>query len=141
MKILVAVDGSPHTQRMLAYLESHKDWFGTGGAEFTVVHSVPAVPPGAANMLSKDDLKVYYDGEAEKVFEPVRQFFARLGWSPAYVSKVGPAAENIAHVGKQGSFDLLLMGSHGHGALGQLLLGSVATRVIAQCSTPVLLVR
>ena len=33
------------------------------------------------------------------------------------------------------------MGSHGHGTLANLVLGSVATKVMALCSTPVLLVR
>lgn len=140
MKILVAVDGSPHSERMLAYLEHHKDWF-VAGAEFTVVHSVPAVPPGAAHMLSKDDLKAYYDSEADKVFGPVRTFFSRLGWPANFVTKTGPAADNISTLATQGSFDLLVMGSHGHGALGKLMLGSVATKVIAQCNTAVLLVR
>jgi nucleotide-binding universal stress UspA family protein len=33
------------------------------------------------------------------------------------------------------------MGSHGHGTMANLVLGSVATRVLAACKTPVLLVR
>ncbi|HNI85575.1 MAG TPA: universal stress protein, partial [Ottowia sp.] len=33
------------------------------------------------------------------------------------------------------------MGSRGHGALGGLVMGSVATKVLASCEVPVLLVR
>jgi nucleotide-binding universal stress UspA family protein len=33
------------------------------------------------------------------------------------------------------------MGSHGHSALGALFMGSTAQRVLAKCSTPVLLIR
>jgi hypothetical protein len=33
------------------------------------------------------------------------------------------------------------MGSHGHGTLTNLVMGSVATKVLAHCKTPVLLVR
>ena len=40
-----------------------------------------------------------------------------------------------------GEFDLLIMGSHGPGTLGNLVMGSVATQVIAQSKVPVLLVR
>jgi nucleotide-binding universal stress UspA family protein len=36
---------------------------------------------------------------------------------------------------------LLVMGSHGHGTLGNLVMGSVATQVLAHCKVPVLLVR
>ncbi|MDP4770616.1 MAG: universal stress protein, partial [Limnohabitans sp.] len=38
-------------------------------------------------------------------------------------------------------FDLVVMGSHGHGTLGNLVMGSVATQVLANCKVPVLLVR
>jgi nucleotide-binding universal stress UspA family protein len=57
------------------------------------------------------------------------------------VWKVGHAGENIAKMAESGKFDLLVMGSHGHGALGNLVMGSVATQVLAHCSVPVLLVR
>jgi len=36
---------------------------------------------------------------------------------------------------------LVLMGSHGHGEFANVVLGSVATQVLAACRTPVLLVR
>ena len=37
--------------------------------------------------------------------------------------------------------DLVVMGTHGRGALGRLLLGSVATEVLCKCERPVVLVR
>jgi len=50
-------------------------------------------------------------------------------------------AESIAGLAKEGRFDLVVMGSHGHGEVLNLVLGSVATRVLAQCEVPMLLVR
>jgi hypothetical protein len=48
MKILVAVDGSPFTKRMLAYLAAHDEWLGDAH-QYTVLHTVAAaVPPRAA---------------------------------------------------------------------------------------------
>ena len=47
----------------------------------------------------------------------------------------------IAAVGEKGKFDLVLMGSHGHSSLGNLVMGSVATKGLANCGVPVLLVR
>ena len=55
--------------------------------------------------------------------------------------KVGQAGELIAKFADAGKYDLLVMGSHGHGALGNLVMGSVATKVLANCGVPVLLVR
>ena len=66
MKILVPVDGSPFTKRMLAYLATHDEWLG-GDHEYTVLHAVPPVPPRAAAVLERDVLKGYYDEAAEKV--------------------------------------------------------------------------
>ena len=53
----------------------------------------------------------------------------------------GLIADTIAATASEGSFDLLMMGSHGHGTLGNLVMGSVATQVLARCKVPVLLVR
>jgi nucleotide-binding universal stress UspA family protein len=140
MKILVAADGSPYTKRMLAYLAAHDEWLGNTHS-YTVLHTVTAVPPRAASVLDRQVLKDYYESEGEKVFKPIRQFFERQGIKASYVAKVGPAAETIAATADKGKFDLLMMGSHGHGTLTNLVMGSVATKVLANCSTPVLLVR
>lgn len=140
MKILVAADGSSYTKKMLAYLAAHDDWLGPQH-QYTVVTAVAAVPPRAAAVLDKDTLKSYYDDSAEKVFKPIRSFFGKQGIRADYVGKVGAAADVIADLAKKGKFDLVVMGSHGHGTLTNLVLGSVATKVLAHCSTPVLLVR
>ncbi|MGM9513227.1 universal stress protein [Roseateles sp. DB2] len=140
MKILVAVDGSSFTKRMLAYLVAHDEWLGNAH-QYTVLHAVPAVPPRAAAVLDKAVLKSYYDDEAEKVLKTVRTFFDKQKVRAEFVSKVGPAAEVISAAANKGKYDLLLMGSHGHGTLGNLVLGSVATKVMSQTEVPVLLVR
>ncbi|WP_029001524.1 universal stress protein [Azohydromonas australica] len=140
MKILVPVDGSPYTKHMLAYLAEHEEWL-SGAHRYTLLHVVPAVPPRAAAALDKDVVKSYYESESEKVFKPIRTFFKNKGVEIDYVSKVGHAADHIAGLADKGKYDLLIMGSHGHSALGNLVMGSVTTKVMAHCKTPVLLVR
>ncbi len=140
MKILVAVDGSPFTKKMLAYLAAHDEWLGDHH-RYTVVHAVPGVPPRAAAVLDRATLKAYYDESAEKVFKPIRSFFEKNRLQAEYRYKVGPAAEVVADGARKGGFDLLMLGSHGHGTLGNLVMGSVATKVLAHCQTPALIVR
>ena len=140
MKILVAADGSSYTKRMLAYLAAHDEWLGAQH-DYTVLHAVAAVPARAASALDKSTLKGYYDEGAEKVFRPIRTFFGKQGLKARFVSKVGPAAEAIADAAKKGDYDLLVLGSHGFGTLSNLVLGSVATKVLANCRTPALLIR
>lgn len=140
MKILVAVDGSVYSKRMLAYLAAHDEWLGDQH-DFTVVHVVPPVPPRAAAVLDKAVLSEYYDDEAAKVLKPIRAFMDKRGINVKYVTKPGHAAEVIATIAAKNKFDLLMMGSHGHTTLGNLVLGSVATKVMATCDVPVLLIR
>ena len=140
MKILVPVDGSAFTNRMLAYSAAHQDFMGPQH-EYTIMNAVAAVPPRAAAVIEKETLAAYYRDEAEKVFKPIRTFFTRQGLKAAFVTKIGPAAENISALANKGGYDLLVLGSHGHGTLTGLVMGSTSTKVVAQCSTPVLLVR
>lgn len=140
MKILIAADGSDYTKHMLAYLAAHDEWLGNRH-HYTVLTVVPGVPPRAAAVIAKDDLAAYYREEADKVFAPVRAFFKQSSIDATYQAEHGHAAEVIAAAADKGQYDLLMMGSRGQGTVANLVMGSVATRVIAQCGVPVLLVR
>ena len=140
MKILLAVDGSEYTARMLDYLAAHKEWSQAGHA-FTVFNAVLPVPHRAAAFAGPDLVHHYYDEEARDILDPVRAALAARGIEAAYAHKVGHAADEIAAYAENGKFDLVVMGSRGQGALSNLVLGSVAMKVLARCSVPVLLVR
>ncbi len=140
MKILIAVDGSAHTKRMLAYLAAHDEWRAQAH-QFTVLHTVLSVPPRASSFLDKASVQAYYEDEAQKVFKPIRSFLGKQGIEATYVYKVGHPAQEIATLATKGKFDLLMMGTHGHSAFGNLVMGSVVTKAMALCEVPVLLVR
>ncbi|MFW9615172.1 universal stress protein [Aquabacterium sp.] len=140
MKILLPVDGSPYTKRMLAWLATHEEWL-SGQHEFTVLTVVPLIPPHAASMFPPEQLKSYYEDTAEGIFKPIRKFTAKHDLRTAYVGKTGHAPDVIAKFADKGKFDLIIMGSHGHSNLMNLVTGSVATKVLASCKVPVLLVR
>lgn len=70
-----------------------------------------------------------------------RRLFLQQAIDAEFSHRIGQPADAIATVAREGEFDLVLVGSQGHGALANLLLGSVATKVLAQCATPTLLVR
>lgn len=140
MKILAAVDGSTFTRRMLAYVAAHDEWLGPQH-EYTMLHSVQPVPQRAALEIDRAALKAYYDETGEKVFKPLRIFCSKQGLNATFVIKAGPPAETIAEMATKGRYDLVVMGSHGHSTLGNLVMGSVSTKVLALCTTPVLLIR
>ncbi len=140
MKILVAVDGSEFTRRMVAYWTAHDEWLGASHA-YTVLTVVPTIPPRAAAVLDRELLHAYYADEGEKVFKPLRTFLDGQGIQATFLSKTGHVADVIAKTAEEGKFDLLMMGSHGHSELAGLVMGSVATRVLAGCKVPLLIVR
>ena len=140
MKILLAVDGSSYTKKMLAYLTTHNELFSTNN-EYTVFTVQAALPPRARAAVGKEIVAKYHLDEAEKVLAPVTKFLLRHGIDAKSSWKTGHAGESIADMAESGAFDLLVMGSHGHGTLVNLVMGSVATQVLAHCKVPLLLVR
>lgn len=140
MKILLAVDGSAYTKKMLAYLTTHEEVFGSHN-DITLFTVQAPLPPRARAAVGAEVANGYYADEAAKVTDPVVKFLKRHGIEPKVQHKVGQPGEQIAKAASAGKFDLVLMGSHGHSALGNLVMGSVATQVLAHCEVPVLLVR
>ncbi|TAK77807.1 MAG: universal stress protein [Aquabacterium sp.] len=140
MKILLAVDGSEHTKRMLAWMAAHEEWLGPEH-QYVVLTVVPPIPPHAMEFLDADYLRSYDNEQAEAVFKPIRAFIDQHKLQATYVHEVGHAGDAIAEVAAEQKVDMLVMGSHGRGALAGLVMGSVATRVVAVCKTPVLLIR
>ena len=140
MNILLAVDGSTYTKKMLAYLAAHDEMLGSSHT-YTAITVQPQLPPRARAALGKEVVDKYHAEEGEKVLSPVVKFMARQGVQLKTMTKVGPAGETIAKVAESGKYDLVVMGTHGHGSLGKLVMGSVSTQVLANCQGPVLLVR
>ena len=140
MKILLAVDGSAYTKKMLAYLATHQDLF-TAGNDYTVFTVRPVLPARAVSVAGKDLVDSYHLDEAERVLAPVSKFLLRHGIDAKTSWKAGPVGVTIAKFAQSGKFDLVMMGSHGHGSLVNMVMGSVATQVLSQCEVPVLLVR
>ncbi len=98
------------------------------------------------NAVSEEDrllqaTREYHEEEARKVLDPVVARLQEQGLKAEAVWKTGPLGETIASYADKNHFDMVIMGSHGHGALGRLVMGSVANRVLAHCGVPVLLVR
>lgn len=139
MKILLAVDGSPYTKKMLAYLAANEMFSPSN--EYTAFTAQMMLPSQARAALGKELVAKYYEDEGEKVMAPVSKFLERHGVKAKASWKTGSPGELIAKMADDGKFDLVVMGSHGHGALVNLVVGSVATKVLANCKVPVLIVR
>jgi nucleotide-binding universal stress UspA family protein len=140
MKILLAVDGSHVTKRMLAYIAAH-DELMQPGTTYTVLTVVHPLPQFAGPALGRATLDQHYKEEADMVLQPIRAFAKQQAWKVEFEHAVGQPAQTIAEAANTQSFDMVVMGTHGHSSLANVVMGSVATGVLARCKVPVLLIR
>lgn len=140
MKVLLPVDGSEYTGRILEFLAKPDGLVGRDAhfTAFTVLDPAHLHPARFSNATSMD---AFMQDQAERVLGPVRAFMRQRCWTIETDYVPGPTAQAIVgkiEVLKPG---LVVMGTHGRSALGSVVLGSVASGVLANCKVPLLLVR
>jgi nucleotide-binding universal stress UspA family protein len=141
MKILLAADNSAFTRRAARHLVTHLSWFAQAPEVF-VLHVHPPIPyPGAAARAGKAAVEKYLKEDSEAALKVATRELDKAKVRYTAYWTTGNVAEQIAASVKKHAVDLVVMGSHGEGALSNLVLGSVATKVIATIKTPVLIVR
>ena len=140
MKILVAVDGSAPSVAMLKQLCERLAWFREN-PQLVLLYVHPALPyKRAVAWAGKDAVHQYYEEESEAALTPARELLAQHGVAYEVEKQVGDPAAEIVRVAGSG-YDLVAVGTHGHTGLTGLVMGSVATKVIASSPVPVLLLR
>lgn len=55
--------------------------------------------------------------------------------------KIGNPVEQIVATAQEGNFDLIIMGTHGHGKMEERIIGSTASDVIRLSYVPVTVIR
>jgi nucleotide-binding universal stress UspA family protein len=141
MKILFGVDGSTQALSALETLLRSFAYFRDAPA-LTLLFVHPRVPyKGAVATVGRDVVDRYYEEEAEAALRGARDALTAQG-IPFEVDKcVGSPAEEIAKRAEDGKFSMIALGTHGHTALVNLVMGSVATGVVARSKLPVLLLK
>jgi len=144
MKILLAADGSECTEAAARHVVAHLDWFA-GRPEVHVLHvSIPLparVTSSVAGVAGSVALEDYHRLESESATEVVARVFGEAGVPCKLSWAVGNIAAELDRYARRHAIDLVVMGSHGHGALAGVVLGSVTTKCLATLETPILVVR
>jgi nucleotide-binding universal stress UspA family protein len=130
MRILLAYDGFEHSQHAL---EQAAKLAADGKGEITVLS---VVPPDARG--SKSGGHVMLRPHAHEDVARAHAYLRELGLPSEMKMEAGDPAEEIVAEATTGGYDVVVVGSRGHGALGRLLLGSVSTEVVARAPCPVL---
>ena len=140
MKILLPVDGSEYSRAAVEFVASRSTLIGSE-PQVNVVNVQLAVPARAARVVGKSALTDYYMEESDKALRPALRRLARAGLKAERRCLVGHPGEEISAAAVRDKVDLIVMGSHGHSALRNLLLGSVTNNVLARTHIPLLVLR
>ncbi len=141
MKILLAVDGSAAADRAATKLVESLAWYAvTPEVDVITVHlPVPRVG-GMHRVVSDAQIDSYYADECANALKSVAGILDAAGVSYRTHTAIGQPAQVIVERARQLRSDLICMGTRGHGAVGAMVLGSVARDVVAQSPVPVTLV-
>jgi len=138
-KILVPVDLSDEHP---SELEFAKDLARAMGAKILLLHVVDYVPTVLPVELPAGypmpQLDVVQKSAERKLAEVARDF---AGLDVECTVEIGAAAHEITACAEREGVDHIVVGSHRHGALARMVLGSVAERVARTAHCPVTIVR
>lgn len=124
-KILVPLDGSDESKMVLPLAGALAQRFD---ASLVLAH-VAEVPPEA----SIRDLADYFHGLAP-------QLESKRVKAKGIVARGKPPA-GLLRIAKRESVDLVVMSAHGYGAVGRMLFGSVASKLIRESLVPVIVAK
>ena len=141
-KILVPVDGSAFSFSAAKYAIALAK---PSGAEVICVHSIVNPPymtyPSAGMMIPRyiEEAKT----EASGWFDQIKAMAAPAGVKVTTdtILDVFSITDSILNYAKAHNVDLIVMGTHGRSGVKRLLMGSVASGVVAHAGCPVLVVR
>jgi nucleotide-binding universal stress UspA family protein len=142
MKVLVATDGSKaalhavkYTIRLLAQLASPSN-----AVTLISVHDDVGLRH-ARRFVGSDAVEEYLRELSDKELKPASKLLDAANVRHDMVIKTGHISQEIVDFARSCKFDLIVLGAKGRGAIADLLLGSVAQRVLAMATCPVLLVK
>ncbi len=140
MKILVAVDGSPISTKAVKFAISLAKQLSEPPM-LTLFYADPPLISAAATKLGPAATKTYHDDNVNYAVKSARTALrrARLEFDEDLV--VAQPAQAIVRAATKGRYDMIVMGSRGRSAISGLFLGSVTSKVIANCEIPVTVAR
>lgn len=143
-RVLVSLDGSPFAEAALPIAGELARMLQ---GDLALMQSVP-MPEGAqtnhhGRVLAYLDQRVEsLEAEARAYLRSVADRLVAEGMAAPLVEvRVGPPGETIVAASRELGAGLVAMATHGRGAVGRLVMGSVADQVLRTSSVPLLLTR
>lgn len=143
MKILLATDGSKGSEAALQNIAARPWPAGSEVKVLSVVEMHLAPKPGSWLVPDSHYLNLLHELQ-ERARVAVEQAETVLKATPLQVSSeivIGNSKSSILKQAEDWSADLIVLGSHGHGRLERMLIGSVSQAILAQAHCSVEIIR
>ena len=139
-RLLVALDGSPQSTRVLPYAAEIARQLGSHVTLLRCVQGIELVPgvPPAAPVAVPVPLTPDTEAAEAALYDPQESLIAG-GIDTDIRIQVGRASQGILQVADDEDADLIAMTTHGREGGRRLLLGSVAESVLRDCARPLLI--
>lgn len=142
LKILIAVDGSPQALRAVVFATDLLRRMVSESGTVTLMNVHDDIGYRyAESFVGRDTVAQYLRDLALEDLKDGERILAEAGIPCRTEIRTGHVAREIVDFAAAGGFDLIVLGAKGRSALADLLLGSVAQRVLATAVQSVLLVR
>ena len=142
--ILLATDGSAASAHAAALAIGLARTHGAQLTALYVVDPYPYLGLGEANPMGFQAYMSAAMDHASRAHAAIAALAAeggpKVNVAPRVVEDVGASA-GILQTSKELGTDLIVVGSHGRSGIARLMLGSVASRVVAESTVPVLVAR
>lgn len=140
MKILLPVDGSDHSNRVTRHVIRLVQ--NCTGHEILLLNvQTPVDAPEVLGHLPVREIEAMQESRGGDALTAARQLLDGAGIDYVPEVAIGPVAETIARYAGEKYCDVIVMGTHGAGALRGALMGSVTTGVIHLTDRPVTVVK
>ncbi len=136
--VLVAVDGTEGSTKAAAFA---RDLARRFEARLTLLHVIEPYPSASLSTfgVSSSD---FYTRRMAQARELLRELVLEIGADDAdQAIEMGVPSEVICHEADERQADHIVLGSHGHGRMAHLMMGSVAARVTSLSNRSVTIVR
>lgn len=140
-KLLVPFDGSDSAHRALAYAISLVRGPEQGSVHLVHAFQDPVVFGELAAYVPPERVSEIQRKHAQEVLAEARPALQAAGVAFTEDIISGTVAESIVRRAEELGCEAIVMGTRGMTAVGNLLMGSVATRVVHAAKIPVTLVR
>jgi nucleotide-binding universal stress UspA family protein len=141
MKILVPTDGSVCALRALDYaIDMSKSMGNAASISLLSVHDDTGLKH-VRKHFPKGTIEDFLHDLSVKELKSSKSKLEKSSLDHEVIIKTGHVAGEIIKVAKSGKFDLIVMGAKGRSTFTDLLIGSVAQRVLSATHVPVTLIK